>query len=221
MKIIDMSTWERKSHFSFFSGIDLPHFSVCFDLDVTTARGFAKEHGVKIFSLMLFLASYAANQIPEMKTRIRDGQVVEHDCVHPAFTIMGKNNVFNFCRARFNRDSRIFFQEVDENTEINKQAEELILGDFGQDDEVYMTSLPWIKFTSVQHPALLNNNDSVPRLTWGRFTQDGNQWVTPFSFQVHHGLADGYHAGLFADILQTILNSPEEYVSGSNAEAEK
>ena len=213
MKTIDITQWKRKSYFNFFSEMDYPHFNVCFDVDVTATRNYAKEQDIKFFNLILYLSSYVTNQIPEMKTRVRDDQVVEHELVHPSFTITGANNIFNYCNAQFSYDSQRFFQEVDENTQEIKQANHLMLGDPKQDDLIYMTSLPWIKFTSMQHPVQLSRNDSIPRLSWGRFTQKKDQWWMPYSFQVHHGLADGYHAGIFYDTFQEVLSRPESYLT--------
>jgi chloramphenicol O-acetyltransferase type A len=211
MKIIDINHWQRKSHFNFFSGMDYPHLNICFDVDITATRSYAKDQGLKLSNLILYFSTYAANQIPEMKTRIRDDQVVEHELVHPSFTVMGENNVFNYCNAEFGYDTLRFFQEVDENTQKIKLSDHLVLDD--RDDLIYITSLPWIKFTSIQHPINLNRNDSIPRLSWGRFTNKNDQWWMPYSFQVHHGLADGYHAGLFYDTFQEMLSSPESHVT--------
>ncbi len=213
MKIIDLKTWSRKSHFEFFTGMDYPHFNVCFELDVTAVQSFAKEHGIKVFSVILYLSSHAANCIPEMKTRIRGDQVVEHESVHPAFTIMGKDNVFNYCRARFDGDGPRFFREVEVNTDKARQADSLDLGDPYRDDWLYITSLPWITFSSIQHPIHVSRNDSIPRLSWGRISQNSDTRTMPYSFQAHHGLVDGYHAGLFAQILQETFSRPESSIS--------
>jgi chloramphenicol O-acetyltransferase type A len=211
MKIINKNHWKRNSHYNFFSGMGYPHLNMCFDVDITATRNFAKDQGIKLNNLILYFSSSAANQIPEMKTRIRDGEVVEHEIVHPAFTVMGENNVFNYCNAEFDYDTLRFFQEVDENMRKIILSDHLVFDD--RDDFLYITSIPWIKFTSIQHPIHLNRNDSIPRLSWGRFANTNDQWWMPYSLQVHHGLADGYHVGLFYDTFQEILNKPEAHVT--------
>ncbi len=211
MKIIDMNNWPRRSQFEFFSAMDYPHFNVCFDVDITAVRKLAKDRDLKFFNLILYFSSRAANRIPEMKTRIRDGRVVEHETVHPSFTVMGENNVFNFCCAEFTCDPPAFFRKVDENTREVKLSDHLVHDD--RDDLLYITSLPWISFTSLQHPVNMNRNDSVPRLSWGRFTRKDGRWWMPYSFQVHHGLADGFHAGFFYEIFQEMLLAPESHIA--------
>ena len=107
MKIIDINHWQRKSHFNFFSGMDYPHLNICFDVDITATRSYANDQGLKLSNLILYFSTYAANQIPEMKIRIRDDQVVEHELVHPSFTVLGENNVFNYCNAEDAEDNPI------------------------------------------------------------------------------------------------------------------
>jgi chloramphenicol O-acetyltransferase type A len=79
VKIIDIDHWERKSHFDFFSGMDYPQLNICFDIDITSTRNFAKENGYKFFNLLLYLSSYAANQIPEMRTRLSWGRFYDQN----------------------------------------------------------------------------------------------------------------------------------------------
>jgi len=208
-----MNCWKRKSHFDFFTGMDYPHFNICFDIEITATRRYAKDKGLSLFKVILYLSSYAANRIPELKTRIRGDRVVEHDLVHPAFTVLSDDHIFNFCNARFGYDVERFFEDVDARTSEIKKADHLVLDDPDRDDFLYITSLPWIKFTSVQHPVHIRRDDSMPRLSWGRFTQRHDRWWMPYSFQVHHGLADGYHAGVFFDTLQEMFQKPESYLS--------
>ncbi|MCG8532177.1 MAG: chloramphenicol acetyltransferase [Desulfovibrionales bacterium] len=212
MKYIDLEQWERKGHYQFFSSMDVPYFSMTFDVDVTKAIAYAKQHSCKIFSLLLYFSMQVANEIPELKTRIRDDQVVEHDSIDPGFTIMGDSGMFNFCYASFNNDSRQFFANVDTNTAERKKATSLVVESVGRDDVVYVTSVPWVKFTNLQHPMNTVCSDSIPRLAWGRFTESGNALVMPYNIQLHHGLADGAHIGKFYEAFQERLNEPDAFI---------
>lgn len=40
-------------------------------------------------------------------------------------------------------------------------------------------------------------DDCVPRITWGRYRQQGERWAVPVAVQVHHALVDGVHLGRF------------------------
>ena len=77
----------------------------------------------------------------------------------------------------------------------------------GRDDYLFISSLPWVRFTSVSHPIQMNPVDSIPRITWGRFAEEHKRVIVPLSVQVHHGLADGYHVGLFFQLFQHWVES--------------
>ena len=53
----------------------------------------------------------------------------------------------------------------------------------------------------------INRNDSVPKISWGKYFTEGDKVLLPFSVQVHHALADGYHVGKYVNDLQKYLDS--------------
>jgi len=78
----------------------------------------------------------------------------------------------------------------------------------GRDDLLYMTAIPWVSFTSLMHPLDLDPVDSVPRLAWGKFFEDGECLKMPLSVQAHHALMDGIHMGRFYTKVQDYLDHP-------------
>jgi len=61
-------------------------------------------------------------------------------------------------------------------------------------EQVFVTCIPWLDFTSIQHPTTRAGRSDIPSLAWGRIrdASDG-KLVLPFSVQAHHGFVDGYH----------------------------
>jgi chloramphenicol O-acetyltransferase type A len=82
--------------------------------------------------------------------------------------------------------------------------------DQGRDDWLFMTAIPWISFTSIMPPLKLYPADSVPRLSWGKFFQEGKALKMPLSVQGHHAVIDGVHVGWFYDEFQKNLQNPNE-----------
>ncbi len=52
--------------------------------------------------------------------------------------------------------------------------------------------------------------DSIPRLAWGRFREEGGRLVMPLSVQVHHALVDGRHASEFINTFAELAAAPEQ-----------
>lgn len=204
MKKIEIETWARRKHFEFFKAFDAPHFNVTANVDVTSLYTYAKESNQSFFKLFLYGAVRAANAIPELRYRIRGEEVVEHEVVHPSFTVMLDEDVFNFCAATFYEDLPTFLQEV--TMRMERAADEVVIGDDEPDDLLYITSVPWVTFTSIMHPTHQQQHDSVPRIAWGKFERQGERLVMPLSVQAHHVLVDGVHIGKYYETLQTWLN---------------
>jgi chloramphenicol O-acetyltransferase type A len=76
----------------------------------------------------------------------------------------------------------------------------------GRDDLIYITCIPWISFTHISHTISLNKNDSVPRISWGKYYKQGEKIWLPFSVQVNHSFIDGYHVGKYVERLQEFIN---------------
>ena len=200
MRQIDMQTWPRREHFKAFSAFDYPHFSLCANLDLTAFYPFIKQRGISINLAIVYLLARAANAIPEFRYRIRPGEVVEHEIVHPSTTILTKEDLFSFCTIEYIEDFSSFAVRAAE--QIAYLQDHPTVGDKpGQDDLLYMTAIPWVSFTSFMHPLHLHPADSVPRFAWGKFFEEGEFLKMPLSVQGHHALMDGLHVGkLFAEV---------------------
>jgi len=114
------------------------------------------------------------------------------------------DGTFSFCTFEYSSDFKQFQKKADEHIAWTKANPTLQDGP-GKDDLLFMTSLPWVSFTSMTHPMHLSPVDSVPRFAWGRFFQDGNQLKMPLSVQAHHALMDGLHVGKYFELLQEKL----------------
>jgi len=207
MKTIDLKTWNRREHFAFFYRMDYPQYNICANIDITRFLSFVKENGWSFYYAMIFAASEAANQCVNFKYRIRKGQVVLHDRVHPSFTDSTGNDddLFKMVTVEMEDTLPAFVKKASQTS-----TNQLKYFDFapleGRDDFLYITCIPWISFTSMSHTIGLNRDDSVPRISWGKYFREGEKVLLPFSVQVHHALADGSHVGQYFEKLQAYLD---------------
>lgn len=207
MKYIDIEKWERKNHYTYFNGLTYPHFSICGNLDITKFYGFIKEKGYPFFATFLYASVHTANSIKEFRYRIRDKKVVEHDFVHPSFTVMTEKQVFSFCTVPYLQNFNDFLHTTLKEIEIARSNVK-IDDEPGRDDLLYITSIPWVSFTGISHPIHMNPVDSIPRITWGKFFEENGVMKLPFSLQTHHALMDGAHVGQYFVKIQELLDNP-------------
>lgn len=207
MKTIDLETWNRREHFAFFYRMDYPQYNICANIDITLFLASIKENGWPFYYAMTYAASEAANQCENFRYRIRKGQVVIHDRVHPSFTdIAGEEDgLFKFVTVEMENTLPAFVEKA-RHQSVNQQTYFDFAPLEGRDDFLYITCIPWVSFTSMSHTISLNRDDSVPRLSWGKYFKEGDKVLLPFSVQVHHALADGSHVGQYFERLQELLN---------------
>jgi len=205
MKTIDLNNWPRKSLYDYFRSLSSPHFSLTAEVDVTGLITKAKPAGVSVFNATLFAIMKACNSIPEFRQRIKGEEVVEFDTVNVAPTVPIEGDRFAFCYFEYAADWQEFNEACIRSIQEAKRQTELSDKSGTRDDLIFTTCLPWVSFTSMQHP-VQGPDDSFPRVAWGKFFERDGRWHMPVNVQAHHALLDGLHMGKFYEGTQAALD---------------
>ncbi|MCH6257215.1 chloramphenicol acetyltransferase [Puniceicoccaceae bacterium K14] len=206
MRRIDFENWERSEHFNFFSQMDDPSWSVVVEMDCSRAYLEAKKNGYSFFLLYLHYSLRAANEVEAFKYRI-DGedQVVVHDVINASMTVDRPDGTFGYGYVDYIESFELF--ERAGRQEIEKvRAESKLDPSAGGGNVMYYSTLPWLKFTSLSHASNFDKRDSIPRLTFGKLSQEKRRWVMPLAIQVNHALVDGAHVGKFVKYFQDLMD---------------
>ncbi|WP_124726881.1 chloramphenicol acetyltransferase [Staphylospora marina] len=208
MKRIDLSSWKRRQHYELFRRMDFPWFSLTANLDITRYRRFIKERNLPFFLSVLHALTKTANAIPEFRLRMRGDEVIEHDVVHPSFTLMTPSGIFVFADVAWHESLEAFVRAGLPVMEEAKNRETLNPDDEPRDDLIYVTSMPWVSFTSVTHPVSLKGGDCIPRFAIGKYFTQDEKILLPLNIQAHHALLDGEHVGRFFRRMQEAMDAP-------------
>ena len=207
MKRIIFEDIHRQKHFDFFNQMNHPYFSLTAMVDISHFYHFIKAQNLSFTPSLVYLICRAANGIDQFRRRIRDEMVVEHPVVHPSFTVLTEvSDVFSFCYVDYEHDARQFIADAEDQMQLMSTAPELE-DEKGRDDYLFMSAIPWVHFTSMQHAMQSHPGDSVPRIVWGKYMQNGQRLDLPLSVQVHHAVVDGHHVGTFYRMFQELLDS--------------
>jgi chloramphenicol O-acetyltransferase type A len=209
MKKIDLTSWPRQVHFEVFKAFDYPHFNMCANVDISQLLPAVKGGGWSFTAAVVYLLARTANDMPPFCQRIRGDEVVEHEVVHPSPTILAEGDLFSFCTIPYTPDFPGFAVRAAERI-AHVRSHPILEDEPGQDDLLFMTSIPWVSFTSFMHPIHLHPIDSVPRLAWGKYFEEGERVKMPLSVQVHHALMDGLHVGRYYERVQDYLSQPQK-----------
>ena len=212
-RIIDIESWSRKDLFPFFQKFDNPTWDISAELEVQKFYWATKEVKASFFLSFLYVATKVCNQIDALRQRIdQAGNVREYEIVHPGSTILYDNETFGFGYFDFHQDFELYIQEAAIAFENQKNKRDL---DPKDEDiaRIYFSPIPWISFTGFRHPFDSAANHSIPKIVFGKhFEKEGKRFMA-VGLTIHHGLADGYHAGLFFNQLQEELNEPWTFIN--------
>ena len=177
-KKVDMEADPRSGQFAYFRAMVNPWAGVTVPVEITA---FHKAlNGRPFFLSFLYAAVRAANDVPELRRRLRDGEVIEYDRCQPSYTAMRPNGVYVYCLVdsgtlpyeAFIREGKRKQQEALERKELKETGDSL--------NHFFVSSLPWLSYTQIQHPCV-SADDSNPRLSWGKFTEENGKVMLPVS----------------------------------------
>ncbi len=211
-KQIDLKTWKRRQQFELFRHYEQPFFNICAEVDVSqVVRACRGADGPSFFLASLYLSLVAANEIKELRYRLRGAgdQVIEHQVIHGGSTVLLPNETFGFAyfdyHPRFSQFAATAQVELDRVVDGDWNLEL----DQGEDSLIHYTVLPWVSLTSFSHARRRDPADSIPKIVFGRYRRaNAGAYRMPVSVEVHHALADGLHVGRFFERFQAHLDDP-------------
>lgn len=189
----------RRDRFELFDRMDSPAVNLCFTMDLPDFRPWCKVQGLPPFHVLLYAVLRSVLAIPNFRYRVFEGEVIEIDRLMPSFTVTNQHQDLNFALFDWSDDLREF---VRRGVAAREEAGAMLalndayagLSPRQRKDQVFITCIPWLDFTSLQHPAASLGAPDIPSLAWGKFKDGPNgRLALPFSVQAHHGFVDGYH----------------------------
>ncbi|WP_103068104.1 chloramphenicol acetyltransferase [Aquimarina sediminis] len=204
---LDLTTWNRKEHFDFFGGFDEPFFGITTTVDFTKGYQKIQDLGYPYFLYYLYQSLRAANTIEAFRYRIEDNQVYIYDKIHASPTIGREDHTFGFSFMEFDEDFEVFSSKAQKEIEEVKNSTGLRHNDNAKRiDTIHYSSIPWYNFTGLTHARHFQFKDSVPKISFGRYTKEKKKLNLPIAINVHHGIMDGYHIGQYLEEFQRLLN---------------
>lgn len=211
---LDTATWHRRDAFEHFLIFDKPYFNVCANVDISNLLKLLNSiQKVSVTLAYHYFALRVANEIDPFRYRLRDGKVLVHPVIHGATTVMLPNEAFTFAYFDYKPDFRQFMQGA-ESAVAKVKAEGGFKKDDG-DDRIHCTVIPWISFTSFSHARNWGREDSIPKLSFGKFVRESEKTLLPISVEVHHALMDGLHVGRYFQLLEEMFSKPEIWLRDS------
>jgi chloramphenicol O-acetyltransferase len=208
----------RRDRFALFDGMDSAAVNICFPLELPDFRPWCKAQGLAPFHVLLHAVLRAVLAVENFRYRILDGEVIRIDRLIPSFTVVNQHNDLNFAQFEWSDELREFVARGIAAREAASGMAALNMEYAARTplqakEQVFVTCIPWLAFTSIQHPSASLAQPDIPSFAWGKFRDGPNgRLELPFSVQAHHGFVDGFHihqlAQRIAAELESIITAP-------------
>ena len=201
---IDMERDPRRAHFEYFRSLPMNQVGVTVNVDVTDLRGFCGETGASFYLAFMHCAALAADGVPELRRRIRDGGVVEYDACGTSHVELAADGSYGYCTLEHHTPWAEFLPYAE--AARRRCREHPSIDEDGDVERLYfVTSLPWLHYTQLIQPTA-GGDESNPRISWGRYEADHRgRLMLPVTLLCHQALADGIHiAGFYEKLKEEI-----------------
>ena len=96
-RIIDLESYPRRAHFEYFCSFANPYVGLTAEVDITPLMEMRAKTGAPFFLSLLYCASRAANSVPELRQRIRDGRILEYPACPSSHTVAKADGTYAYC----------------------------------------------------------------------------------------------------------------------------
>lgn len=203
--LIDIDIWPRAAQFRWFRTYDRPHYATTSRLDVTHLVKRRKQDDVSFYRASLFAIGQGLHSVPELLMRFRGDDVVLHDKIDLSMPVPTPQGSFNYAYIPFNADFVTFDKQTARIIEETAGKDDLNPVGFGADAIAFLSCMPWLDYTGINN-AMPSKNDCIPRVTWGKYVQEGDRWKMAMTLEVHHALVDGQQVGAYFNAVQSGLD---------------
>lgn len=210
MTEIDLETWPRKALLEKYNGYTFPYINIGAEFDVTNLYNEAKKHELSFYCAMIHTAVKAALEIKNFKYRVVDGKPFMCEQLTPVFTYLPKGEEqFYLVSQPYEADMKAFCHKAKAKAEAMKNdSSHAYMHGKDEVEILYMSCIPWIRYTHFIRTFKDADEDNIPRISWGKYAENKDgRIVMPLSVQVHHALMDGYHVGMYFERLEACLNT--------------
>ncbi|MGI6030683.1 MAG: CatA-like O-acetyltransferase [Eubacteriales bacterium] len=209
---VDMEHWPRRDHYEFYTQQLGCGFSVSAELDITKFRQVQQQQGARFYAALIHCISYCVNNQEEFRLRLRDGELVAYDVVHPNYTIFHQDDhTFTDVWTEYQEEFGGFYNRVTEEMDRYAQVKGMKAKPTQPPNFFCVSCTPWLSFTGV---SMIREGGMpfMPIITCGRYTLRDGRLYMPIAVTISHAVADGYHVSMLMQQLQQRMDETENWL---------
>lgn len=208
---IDMDKWERREHFEYYRTKIVCGYSLTVELDVTEFKKQVDINGLRFYPVFVYCVSKIVNSMKEFRMAADENGLPGYfDVSNPSMTIFhDDDHTFSDMWTEYYPDFKTFYANTIHNMEKYKNNKGIKARN-GQPPNFFCVScVPWLNYSSYTTSTPGGMPNLFPIITFGKFTCDNDTYKMPITLNISHASADGYHASMFFNNLQKLIDTIE------------
>jgi len=211
---IATENWNRKQHFEHYLKNVKCGFSITSNIDSTALVPAVKTRSLKLYPVLLYMVTTVVNMQQELRTCFNDDKELGYwEAMNPSYTVFHQDtHTFSSLWTEYTDDFNEFYQNIQGDIEKYANNKDLFPKPDCPPNCMPISCIPWTSFTGFNLNLFNDNQFLLPIVTIGKYFEQGHTLQLPVCLQIHHAVADGYHAAQFMNHLQQLASLPEKWL---------
>jgi len=207
-ELVNLKNWKRTKTYEIFSKFSDPYTGIVTKLNVSNLVNYTKNHEISFYATMSYLVLKSLDAIEEFKYGYgkNNDKIDIYRYNSLAITVTTLDNCKNLNFTRY----IIFSPNIDkfisdfETAKIDAEKGIEPINGLEMKDvaKVYVTCLPWIRFSNFKDAINSSEISSEPKICWGQYYVEDGEYKLDFSLLVNHAFQDGYQMSQFISYFQ-------------------
>ncbi|MGC8230263.1 type A chloramphenicol O-acetyltransferase [Pseudobacillus badius] len=212
--LINIDNWSRKPYFEHFLNHTRCTFSMTVDIDITQLLQRLRKKNIKLYPSFIYMVTRVVNSHKEFRTCFDEkGRLGYWDEMIPSFTIFHDDDkTFSNLWTEYEASFSLFYKNYQEDMRLYGHVKEMNPKKQEPKNLIPISCIPWASFTGFNLNIFDDGTFLLPIITSGKYFEQENKILLPISLQVHHSVCDGYHASVFLNDLQRLVDNCDEWL---------
>lgn len=194
-KVIDKENYYRNGVFRHFSEDCKCSVSVTSKIDVTELKEYSKKTCTKFYINFLYILAKVLNSRDDYKMGYlwQTDTLICYDKINPTqYIFHDDTETCTPVYTEYFEDYKTFYENCAADIEKAKQTREYGLDMINHPNWFDASYISWLSYDSLNIELPDGHLFFAPIINWGRYREDGGQFLMPVTVRLNHAIADGY-----------------------------
>ncbi len=208
------SDWKRKPYFDYYYYKIKTKYNVNHHIDITDLLKEIKATDLRFYPVFLYVVIHIINQNEEFRMSFDENNKLGiWNYTVPSYTIFHNDDkTFSDIWSEYTPVFKDFYKQVTEDMDKYKDVKKISAKENRPANFCPISVVPWLSFQSISQDTYSESTLLFPIIRFGKYYNDGDKIVLPFSIFVNHAVADGYHTSKLITEIEELGKNVKEWM---------